>query len=105
MEERMRRFWYIITDWTPTWEAFLLYIGGIPTLITAAVVAFMAIWTTRNKAFSLKQYNHLRASNTMLQRKELDLVHKLHRTPPFIRWVYRKWIGEINYHDLINNKR
>ena len=88
----------------PGWDNFLLYIGGIPSLITGGIITFMALVTCRNKAFSPRQLNTLRKNNKLIIRKEDELRHKILNSPRWIRYLYSKWIGTFNYHDLINRR-
>lgn len=98
MEGRMNKLLALI----PTWETFLLYIGGIPSLVSGTLLAIMIFFTARNKAFSLSEYKHLRQQNKQILKKEQALRNNINSAPRGVQFIYRRIIGETNYHDLIN---
>lgn len=88
----------------PSWNTFLIYIGGIPTIITTAVVTFMVFVTARNKAFSFKDLKELQFGNKILNKKEEQLSKKILSCAPGVKRLYNWYIGETNYYDLVNRR-
>jgi hypothetical protein len=90
-----------ILAFLPSWNTFLLYIGGIPTLISATLLSIMIFFTAKNKAFSYKQLKNLNKRNKELIDKENKLRELVINSPRGIQFIFRHMLGEMHYRDLI----
>lgn len=88
----------------PSWETFLLYIGGIPTLISTAILAFMIFVGARNKAFSFKSYKTLVIGNRIMLKREDALRKKIISAPWGVRRIHRLLVGDTAYSDLMSGR-
>jgi hypothetical protein len=100
MEEDMKSFLSSL----PTFQTILIWIGGIPTIITGICIGIMIFFTARNKAFSLNDFKHIKHLNNRLNNQEEILRNKIINAPRGVKFMYRWYIGELNYHDLIQRR-